>query len=385
MKEIQIVSFLPDGSVIDVSKVSSNLHPPQYLLSDSVDIDPPYGTVLNMVVASDKEPNYNNFWKRTLEAKKNGTMTVMPVFSVEEILSIKPIDMDDCIAQFRYDVFGGSARNFGGESTDATDILPVVEETLTLLFPDIKEQHHDSWTSACLQISLTLKGKERNSGPTVSATINSMMQHTDTNSSRMWASVVMKLLAAAIVDQRTANVVNELEILIGKSGLGNMFEAFGHRKLLMSTVPYLLKPLSASIPKTMPTFRNMTFSLPVVRLKTVDDIQNLPIATYGLPMTSNFPILDAIIQPDTLLQFTISPVQHKGEMGQLSKIRALLQAPMEDHRIIFIIPAKNIETFRYHPNLSDMHQFVCVDDPSVIKNISLMNDDEKKTWMTVKD
>jgi len=59
-------SLFPDGS-IDKWDERKN---PDYLLSDSTDIMVPYGNVLNLEVASDKERNYNNFRKRITEAKK---------------------------------------------------------------------------------------------------------------------------------------------------------------------------------------------------------------------------------------------------------------------------------------------------------------------------
>ena len=67
-------------------------------------------------------------------------------------------------------------------------------------------------------------------------------------------------------------------------------------------------------------------------------------------------------------------------MEQLSNIRAKLRAPPEDHRIIFIIPLKNIKTFRYHSKLHGIRQLVCVDDPSVVEESSLMNAKETKAW-----
>ena len=370
--KVIIWSFLPDGSVINITNDIYGHAQPQYLLSDDVDIPDPTGTILYMVVT---ESNYKYFYKRMQESRGRAESIVMPVFTYEEILRIKPADMDDCIAEFRYDIFGGSARDFGSGHSRTNYILPVVTETLTLLFPDIKELHHDSWMSACRQVSMPFI-RISNDGYETRANVFKML-HMQPDSSNVWASEVMEWLSAAIIDEY------ELERIIGKSGVEEMFRVIRHRKLLTSTVPYLLKPLSASMSPTMPTFCKMNFNLPVARLKTVDDIQGLPIATYGLPIINNFSMADAIIQPDTILQFTNSPEKYDGEVEHLSKIRAQLKAPMRDHRIIFIIPAQNIETFRYHPQLNDIHQLVCFDDPSVMRK-SLMNNEEKMAWKTVK-
>ena len=80
-------SFLPDGSVIDISKNGDPIYP-EYVLSDSVDLNSPRGTVLNMVVASDKDSNYNNFRKRIKETDGKGLEVVMPVFSPFLLISI---------------------------------------------------------------------------------------------------------------------------------------------------------------------------------------------------------------------------------------------------------------------------------------------------------
>ena len=124
----------------------------------------------------------------------------------------------------------------------------------------------------------------------------------------------------------------------------------------------------------------MQFNLPVVRFKTVAEIGILANGTYGLLMDNNVPVVDAVIQPDTLVQFITSPVLHEGSLQKLETIRAQLRASWNDHRIIFVIPREDIETFRYHPQLVDIRQLVCVVDPLVKTERSMMNKEEKKVW-----
>ena len=141
---IQTLSFLPDGSVVDVSIVPGGPNP-DYVLSDSVDLSYAYGNVLNLEVAADEvdmiESNHRSFQKRVMEAGNAGRQLVMPVFSFEELQSIQPADMDDVYAQFRYDVFGGSARNFLAMQPPINGVLPVVGKTLTSMFPDVKKKN----------------------------------------------------------------------------------------------------------------------------------------------------------------------------------------------------------------------------------------------------
>ena len=374
-KKVVTLSFLSDGSVIDITNVG-RVPDPEYLLSDSVDIEKAYGKILNLEVASDKESNYNSFQKRVREAGVKGNLFVMPVFSFLELQSIQPADMNDCCAEFRHDVYGGSARNFIPPQLLPFDVLPVVDETLSRMFPDVKESYNDAWNIVARDVSaqLTRRAVDKQ------AIVNSMMWHMLPGGSKTWASKFMEWLAAAIVDDRTADIVDELERVIGRAGLGILFETVGHRKLLGSPVSYLLKPLSASLPPTKPAFESAQFNLSVVRIRTVDDIAKLPNGTYGVPFTNTFPVADAIIQPDTIVQFTISPKKHKGSLEQLTEIRKRLRALPNDHRIIFVIPLENINTFQYHPTLAGIRQLVCAADPSVAGEKSLMSEEEIKAW-----
>ena len=72
------------------------------------------------------------------------------------------------------------------------------------------------------------------------ATVSSMMWHMLEDGSKMWASKFMEWLAAAIIDDHTSDIVDELERVIGKFGVGNLFEAMGHRKFLKSTYHFYL-------------------------------------------------------------------------------------------------------------------------------------------------
>lgn len=78
----QTFSLLANGGVIEI--VGNVRTPPEYLLSDSVDINNPYGLSLNMEVASDKPINFNELQKRMGEhmgpLSEKATIT-MPLFT----------------------------------------------------------------------------------------------------------------------------------------------------------------------------------------------------------------------------------------------------------------------------------------------------------------
>jgi hypothetical protein len=51
---------------------------------------------------------------------------------------------------------------------------------------------------------------------------------------------------------------------------------------------------------------------------------------------SNFPLIDAVIQPNLLLQFTTAK-RHEGAVDKLDVIRSKLSANREDHMMIFVV------------------------------------------------
>ena len=379
MEKVVTLSFLANGSVIDITD-DKGVPRPDYLLSDSVDINEPSGKILNLEVASDKVANYNNFEKRIDEAKKSGKgkILTMTLFSFDELLVIEP-GMEVALAEFRYQIFGGSARNFAAISgPDEGGALDYVERIMTVMFDDIKNAHYDWWRAVVCQISPKLSQKGADN-PT--AVVNSMMLHMlDDGTHKVLASKFMQLLAAEIYESRTGDIIKELETIFGRSGMGNAFESTGHRKLVQSTQPFMLKPLiSSSFVKNIPSIEEALFNRPVVRFKSIEDIVGLGDGTYGLPLDISFPAVDAILQPDTLLQFTVSPIRHNGNVTRLPEIRDKLnEKDWTKHRIIFVVPEKNLKAFQYHTNLGDICQFVCLAEPSVMST-EIPNTKKKST------
>ncbi len=360
--DIARLSFLPDGSVVDISGMKG-LPRPDYVLSDSVYISMTNAKILTVLVASDQETNYNTFLKRVDEAGEAGEVCLVPLFSFDELRAIRP-DMNIRISTFRNDVFGGSARRFVGTKRRSMSVLPIVYDVLTEVFPDIKSDYPNEWTQVATEITgqLTFKGSRKGvpgslSNAGIEAVVNSMMIHRS-NGTTIWASKFMEWLASAMYDERTPTIYNELKRIFGSGGYGNAFESTGHRRLIKSTLPFRLKPLldlsSKNISK--PEFGSAAFNLPLVRFKVVSEIGDLPDGTYGLAMDTNLGGCDAIIQPNTLIEFTTTPKKHKASLEMISKIRAQLHGDPSDHRIIFVIPLENVKTFMYHADLANIQQ-----------------------------
>jgi hypothetical protein len=200
-KNLVVLSLLSDGTVIDVTN-DGNQQPPDCLLSDSVDLESPYGKILSLEVASDKDANYNKFQKRVEEARERGIKRVMPLFSFEELGYVFPHGTSMLQKGFRYEVFGGSARNvLDRQKRPDVAILHVVDETMTMLFPDIKMGDFAAWEEAAKQVSEQLLSSKNILGNPMTP-VNSMMWHMQSNMHKTWASKYMEWLAAAIVDRR---------------------------------------------------------------------------------------------------------------------------------------------------------------------------------------
>ena len=83
----------------------------------------------------------------------------------------------------------------------------------------------------------------------------------------------------------------EIKQLAGRSALGNLFESIAHVKLTQSTKDFDLTPLhkkNAWNPSKDEVSCNFG-----KRLRSIVDIGGIPQGSYGLPVTSNFPSIDA--------------------------------------------------------------------------------------------
>ena len=104
------------------------------------------------------------------------------------------------------------------------------------------------------------------------------------------------------------------------------------------------------------------FKYPITQLRSISDIDKLNDGSYGLPIFDNFPLVDAIIQPNMLLQFTTSPKNHNGSVDSLSKIRCLLrEKDFNKHIMVFVVPKDNLRSFKYQIGLN-ISQFSTCDD-----------------------
>ena len=351
---VQTFRLLPDGSVIfgDCNNVD-------YELSDSVDIHHPSGTTLSIEVASDKELNYNTFDKRIAEAKSKGITTLMSVCTLKELRAMNN-ERSDGEGQFYFDVFGGSARNFCRESSGAVKAIRLVDETMSWFFgSECKLQYPAAWNSIVSVISGEFRKSKENEKYNV---MNSLMRHRERGCA-IWASKFMEVLGCTIFETKETYMYDLVARIFGNAGLGNAFEVAAHRKLSTSAENFELIPLhkkgARNVSREPVSFN---FRLPVLKIRSVDDIGQLACNSYGLPVISNFPLVDAVVQPAVLLQMTVSE-DHKGATNQLDSIRnQLLEKDKTKQKMVFVVPYENLKNFKYQQNLSSIQQFVVCPD-----------------------
>lgn len=329
-----------------------------YVLSDSVDIHHPRGKTCTILVASDKDSNYNEFDKRISEGK--GFKTMMPLCTLVELTVMNPtLSIDEAV--FRYDVYGGSARNFNRSWVSSNVEIAFVEETMLWYFgPNLKAQHSQTWQAVVSVISAEF-GKAIDKKYNV---LNSLMRHRDKNMTPLWASKFMKVLASIIYEKKEASMYDAVAQLVGNAALGHFFEEFAHRKLTSSTETFTLTPLYPKHQKNV-SRESVTLDLrgkTIAFLRDVNDISDLPENSYGLPVTLQFPLVDSIVQPDLLFQMTVSS-DHSGAVDQLGDIRSRLkEKDQSKHRMIFVVPKANTKSFPYQGNLLDIKQFTLCPD-----------------------
>lgn len=262
-------------------------------------------------------------------------------------------------------MFGGSARNFKLQiDTTADDnalqrtpevFFKIVEDTISWFFGGREiSVDRETWNVTIRLIRKTIVEQlsciDDLSDPQA---FTGMFYHTHSTGYHSWATTFLKCLAGKIIDMRVLNLSEKLRQLIGEAGMGVAFESLGHETLVKSNVEHRAisiikyqKPKEAvlKVPSRIEIFR------------AAGDISSLPRGVYGVPVNGNFPCVDAVIQPNTLLQFTTSN-RHPGN-EHIDGIRAnLLERDKKNHRLIFVVPKELLNMFSKQENYGDIKQY----------------------------
>lgn len=346
---VQRIHFVNGNVTID------NHRGGEYFLSDSVDVtDRRIGELLTLEVASEDDNNYKHFRQRVTEA--NGQRYYMYPWTVDELTAIKPAAISVEEVQFLFDVFGGVVRYFlGGSRIEANDnVNDLVEQCALWYFSDhIKITHPATWHRALHQIRQVLEDAKGKTTKTELAFATSMFWHCHKSISNDaphhpqqqlpqqdsgFASKFLEYLAGHINSVVEASIWNAMSEIFGNSVKGVIFEAIGHNKLTTTNKEYTSYILKKGGRKK---FKFNFFGLPRILIRSIADIVRLPLNKYGLPIFSNYPLVDSVVQPDKLINFAVG--ESHGRESDVHKWQVLRQGLLEKnrkkHKLIFVIPA----------------------------------------------
>jgi hypothetical protein len=154
---------------------------------------------------------------------------------------------------------------------------------------------------------------------------------------------ILQLHILEIKEKMEASLWNELSTLVGGSGEGLWFEALGHMALTKSNKAYYAKILKANGRKRF----QLNFNIPKVLIRRLDDIATLANNVYGLPVFGNYMLVDAVIKPNIMLQFTVAESHgHADDIDKWANLRNNVGGSRKDDKLIFVIPFKNFGKFK---------------------------------------
>jgi hypothetical protein len=295
-------------------------------------------------VATENQTNYKKFMDRLTEM--HGKRVTMDVWTLDELGQVKDPTWTDGEVGFLYEVFGGRVRNVLGGDLDATDVDDIIERTALWYFGDaVKQAYPVSWNRALQLIRNTIADARGKTTKDDLAIQTSLFWVVNSGAGRSgFSSTFLKLVAGRMKEVMEVSLWNELDNLLGRGGKGLMFEALGHMKLTQTKKKYTAKTLKKGGRKLI----TVAFNLPKVLIRSVADIATLVEGHYALPIFGNFMLVDSIVKPNIMLQFTVS-LEHgnAADPEKWANIRANLGGSRKDDKLIFVIPASNFGKFSY--------------------------------------
>ena len=344
-------------SVHGVMTLLTSTLAPHYL-SDSVDIaDASWGTELLLEVSSYDSNNYGKFEDRMAEGGMGAYEYHLPAWGLDELLIVHPISethsKEDAI--FLFMVFGGSVRYSspgGGLSLSCEDYIQ--RSALWFFGPDIQRKNPSIWCWAMHVIRMRMNMLEASAGKLTAdrVAVGSLFvdPHISVEGTGYYivghTSRFMRFLAGCIRDDAETTLWNPFKDIIGGGGEGVAFESLGHKTLVATDQEYVAENMNSKARRNK-TFTKSFYQMPRVLIRSVDGIEQLKDDQYGLPLFCNFALVDVVIQPNLLLQFTIGKTHGQAsDVGKYAALRSQLRGAMETHKLIFVVRLDNLEEFK---------------------------------------
>jgi hypothetical protein len=258
-----------------------------------------------------------------------------------------------------------------------------ITEALELFFPDIDETAQ-TWAVNMLGRHI-LKLLEGEGSP--DHLKRSVFQHVFVDSatfgkiSTSFCSNFMKYFCGRILENKTKSIQDRIMGLFGDCGAGVIFEAMAFDAILVN----LLDENEYSMRNLKPNAKMKTATLKLpgdhpklrkVLIRKIQDIEHLVDSDIGVPVVSNFPLIDFVIKkPPTFLQMTTA-TEHSGAVNKLDDIRQALGNPIRDQKMVFVTTTENLNKFQWSENMRDIQQFVMC--PGVVASPDVILKSRKK-------
>ena len=313
----------------------------KYFIADSLDIGTAsVGEKLVLLVSSENKANYNKFRDRLEENR--GDIFRMKEWTKEEFLVVKDPDCAIEELNFIHDVFGGRIRALRAARKQSATVDDDIDKLAVWMFgEELKQRFPLAWNGSMRLIRKAMKEAVGKSSETQLAFQTSLFVIIDDGEGKTrFSSTFLKLVAGTFKDQMDADLWGAITNLFGASGRGICFEAIGHKALIGVDVQRFAKKFSPG----RKTIDLKFFGLRIVLIRSVEDIAELDNGVYALPIFENFMLVDAIVKPGIMLQFTISNCHGKEtDITKWEMIRNELGGNRKDHKLIFVIPVENVD------------------------------------------
>jgi len=340
-------------------EITTNYFGAHYFFSDNVDIV--QGNLASQVclgLTSGDKLKFKEFNKRMAEINATSVVRYMMSFSVEEMKALLISKLNEEEIQFRFDVVGGNPRKFMQTSLpESTHYFDIIHDALKLMFgqdyvPDdsgnvTKKQRLGQWAARLIQH--TLETSDDSDSTDSSLFKDYFPVNPDGMVRENYATTFMGIVGGGICSHLEGNLNESLKRLFGSSGFGNAFEFSCHG--------FILNSVSNERWCFSGNYETVKLALGQknkVLIRNIADIEHLKDGDYGFPTVCNFPLVDAVIKPDIVLQMTIGD-RHEGAIDRAGDIANAMGIPTSQMKMVFVVPIDHIETFSFPPGLAEMN------------------------------
>ena len=342
---------------------------PDYYFSDGVDVHSVnLSNILTLLVSSDEDVHFEQFNKvlsthtSILDGGvkvSHGLIIYMPLFSFAESMQLERVKIGAnhlAICTLKYDIVGGSARNFIRSGVGRTDrkLIEFVGSMYDDFFPaDAVSVEVRKWAISIIVDALISATTDKRYA---TLTYYRLFRHCSVDNlfkavEATWASPFLTFVAGGIVEWKDGGILDELKRMLAGPGGGYVSAYYHGHEFLRNAVadkePYPVFDLSASEETSI----NLSVKR-IVLLRTVEDVGKLKIGDCGIATTTNFPLVDAVVKGatmakkrvDLLINFASGTKLYESS-GTLPMLTAML-GPTSRSVELFIVPEAALPSFK---------------------------------------